>query len=72
MLSKLILVGLFGTSVVGGGAATGITPTGVELAAGQVRIESGNGKIFNARLTAESSVALTINLKNDQSIHFKF
>ena len=72
MLSKLVLVGLFGTSLVGGGAATGIAPTGVELAAGPVRIESGNGKIIAARLTGESAAALTISLKGDQRLHIKF
>ena len=72
MFSKVILVGLFSTSVVGGGAVTGIAPTGLELAAGPVRIESGNGKIISARLTDKSAVALTINLKDDRRIHIKF
>lgn len=72
MFSKIILVSIFGTGLVGGGAATGIAPTGLELAAGPVRIESGNGKIVSAKLTSHSPFALTINLKGDQRLHIKF
>lgn len=71
MLSKIVLVGLFGTSLVGGGAATGITPTGVELAAGPIRIESGNGKIVSARFADQSAMSFTINLTGEQHIQIK-
>ena len=72
MFSKVILAGIFGTSLVGGGAVSGIAPTGLELAAGPVRIESGNGKIVSAKLTSHSPFALTIKLKGDQRLHIKF
>lgn len=72
MFSKAILIGALSTGLVGGTAATGITPTGLELAAGPVRIESGNGKIVSAKLTSHSPFALTINLKGDQRLHIKF
>lgn len=72
MFSKIVLIGALSTGVVGGGAVTGITPTGLELAAGPVRIESGNGKIISAKLTTPTAFVVTINLKDDQRLHIKF
>jgi len=72
MFSKIVLIGALSTGVIGGGAVTGITPTGLELAAGPVRIESGNGKIISAKLTSHAPFTLTINLKGDQRLHIKF
>ena len=72
MFSKIIIASLIGTGAIGTGAANGINPAGIELAAGTVRIESGNGKVVSARLDQHSPFALTIKLKDDRRFTIKF
>ncbi len=72
MFSKMILVSIFGTSLVGTGAVGGFAPTGMELACGAVRIESGNGKGISAHLDSHSSFAITIGLSGERSLKLKF
>lgn len=72
MFSKIVLVSIFGTSLIGTGAAGGFTPTGMELACGAVRIETGFGQGVHARLDNHSNFALTINLNGERSLKLKF
>ncbi|MBL4870786.1 MAG: hypothetical protein JKX72_07520 [Robiginitomaculum sp.] len=72
MLSKIILISLFGTGVIGTSAASGITPTGMELACGALRIESGNGKGLRAHLDSHAGPALTINLNDGRTLVLTF
>ena len=76
MFTKIILISVLGTGAVGGavgtGTATGYTPSGIEFAAGPVRIEAGNGKNFSAHMAAHSPLTLTINLKDERQLQVKF
>lgn len=72
MFSKILLISVFGTSLVGTSAVGGFAPTGMELACGAVRIESGNGQGLSAHLDSHSSFALTINLKGERTLKLKF
>jgi len=76
MLSKLILIsalgtGALGTGVVGTGSASGIAPSGFEFAAGPVRLESGNGKFFEAHMAEHSPFSLTIKLRSGGQVQIK-
>jgi len=71
MFSKIIITAMLGTGLISASAFTGLTPTKLELAAGPVRIEAGNGKMIGARLDAQSPFTLTIALKNDRHIQIK-
>ncbi len=68
MISKLILTGLVSTGVIGGAAAGGMVPTSLEIAAGPVRIESGEGNPLQARMANQSRSGLIISLKNGRRI----
>ena len=72
MLSKLIIISLFGTGVVGTSAVSGMTPIGMEFAAGPIRIESGNGNGFNAHLDTHAPLSLKIDLKDQRSLTINF
>ena len=77
MFSKLFLIaaigtGAVGTGAIGTGAVAGIAPTGVEFAAGPVRIEAGNGKFITAQLAEHTSLRLTLVLKDDRQLQIKF
>ena len=72
MLTKLLIASALGTSAVGTGVATGMTPTGIELAAGPMRIETGNGHVVSARLAEHMPFSLTINLQGDTKLCVKF
>lgn len=72
MISKAIIIGLFSTGLIGTGAISSVVPISIELAAGPVRIESGNGKVLSAYLDTHSPPALTIALKGDRSLKIKF
>lgn len=71
MIGKTVLLTLMGTGIIGTGASVS-APVGVELAAGPVRIESGNGHIFHAKIEKSTSLALTISLKDDRNLIIKF
>lgn len=76
MFSKAIIIGLCSTGVISTtaitGAATNMVPVSIEMAAGPVRIESGNGKIFSAHLEQTSKTALVIELKDDRRLRINF
>ena len=72
MFTKLLLIGAVGTGALGTGAATGITPTGMEFAAGPVRIEAGNGKFVSAHMAEHIPLTLTVNLQGERRLHIKF
>ena len=76
MFTKIILISVLGTGALGGvvgtGTVTSYTPSGVEFAAGPVRIEAGNGKTFSAHMAAHSPLTLTIKLKDKRQLHVKF
>ncbi|PHR93548.1 MAG: hypothetical protein COA69_02600 [Robiginitomaculum sp.] len=72
MISKAIIIGLFSTGLVGTGAASAMSPIGIELMAGPVRIETGNGKMLSAHLDVHSQPALVIALKGERSLKIKF
>jgi hypothetical protein len=71
MLSKILILTFFGSSVIGGGVATGIAPTGIELAAGSLRIAGGSGQGFDVHLDAHSPIKITIKLKDDRNLLIK-
>ncbi|PHR60210.1 MAG: hypothetical protein COA43_07890 [Robiginitomaculum sp.] len=71
MIGKAIIISVMGTGLLGTGASVG-TPTGIEIAAGPLHIESGNGKIFNARFDNGSGISLTITLKDERNLILKF
>jgi hypothetical protein len=62
----------FGSSVIGGGVATGMAPTGVEFAAGSLRIEGGSGHGLDVHLAEHSAIKLTIKLNDDRNLLIKF
>ncbi len=72
MFTKLFLIGVLGTGALGTGAANGITPTGLEFAAGPVRIETGNGKFVSAHMAKHTPLTLTVNLEGDRKLQIKF
>ncbi|PHS76501.1 MAG: hypothetical protein COB56_06600 [Robiginitomaculum sp.] len=72
MFTKLFLIAAVGTGALGTGAATGFTPTGVEFAAGPVRVEAGNGNFLTAHMAEHTSLTLTINLQDDRKLQLKF
>lgn len=72
MFTKLILISALGTGALGTGAASGITPTGLEFAAGPVRIETGNGKLVSAHMAEHTPLTLTVNLEGDRKLQIKF
>jgi len=72
MFTKLFLIAAVGTGALGTGAATGMAPTGVEFAAGPVRVEVGNGNFLSAHMTQHTSLRLTINLQGERHLQIKF
>jgi len=72
VFTKLFLIAAVGTGALGTGAATGITPTGLEFAAGPVRVEAGNGNFISAHMAEHTSLMLTINLQDDRKLQLKF
>lgn len=72
MRSKITINTLVGTGLVGTGAMIAAALQGVELAAGPVRFESGNGKIVDARLAAHAPLSLTIQLSDARRINITF
>ena len=72
MFTKLFLIAAVGTGALGTGATTGITPTGLEFAAGPVRVEAGNGNFISAHMAEHTSLMLTINLQDDRKLQLKF
>lgn len=72
MFTKLFLIAAVGTGALGTGAATGFIPTGVEFAAGPVRVEAGNGNFLTAHMAEHTSLTLTINLQDDRKLQLKF
>ena len=72
MFTKIILTTMVGTGLIGGSAAAGFVPTKVELAAGPVRIEAGDGQLFGARFDDHSPLSLTIALANERRLQIKF
>ena len=76
MFTKLFLIAAVGTGALGTGAATGavsgIIPTGIEFAAGPVRVEAGNGNFLSAHMAEHTSLRLTINLQDDRRLQVKF
>jgi len=72
VFTKLFLIAAVGTGALGTGAATGITPTGVEFAAGPVRVEAGNGNFIAAHMAEHTSLTLTINLQDERKLQLKF
>ena len=72
MLSKLIIAGLIGTGFIGAGSASTIMPSGLDFAAGPLRIMSGNGKGFVAKFDKPAPVMLTFYLKNQQRVNIRF
>lgn len=72
MFSKIIIASLIGTGAIGTSTVTTAAPTGIEIAAGTVRIESGNGKIVSAHLGQHSPFALTVNLQDGRKLTIKF
>lgn len=77
MFTKLFLIavittGIMGTGALGTGAATGFTPTGVEFAAGPIRVEAGNGNFIAAHMAEHTSLTLTISLQDERQLQVKF
>ena len=72
MLSKIAIISLLGTGAVSTSSAAGLSPTGIEVTAGPIRMESGNGKIFTAQLQNPSETSLTIGLKDGRKLIIKF
>ncbi len=72
MFSKILITTLLGSSLIGGGAATGFVPTSAILAAGPIRVESGGDKMITAYFAAHSPLKLTINLKDEKRLQIKF
>lgn len=77
MFTKLLIIGAVGTSAIGTGAVTGVTPTGMEFAAGPIRIEVGrveaeNGKFFSAHMAEHTPLTFTVNLQGERKLHIKF
>jgi hypothetical protein len=72
VFTKLFFIAAVGTGALGTGAATGITPTGVEFAAGPVRVEAGNGNFLTAHMAEHTSLTLTIILQDDRQLQVKF
>ncbi len=68
-----ITIGVLATSgIISTTALTGMTPTHIELAAGPVRIETGEGHIAHVYLAKHSPFNLSIQLKNDRIIKVQF
>ena len=72
MFTKLLLISVLGTGALGTGAVTGYTPSGIEFAAGPVRVEAGNGKVFSAHMAAHTPFTLTVKLQDDRKLQVKF
>lgn len=76
MFTKLLIIAAVGTGALGTSAATGvasgIVPTGVEFAAGPVRVEAGNGNFLSAHMAEHASLKLTIKLQDNRRLQVKF
>ena len=82
MFTKIFLIGALGTGILGTGAVgtgvvgtnniNGITPASIELAAGPVRISSGNGTFFNVQMASHTPLTLTVNLRSERRLQIKF
>lgn len=72
MFTKLLLISAISTGALGTGIATGITPTGMEFAAGPVRIVTGNGKFISTHMAEHTPLTITVNLQGERRLHIKF
>ncbi len=72
MFTKIFLISAISTGALGTGVATGITPTGIEFAAGPIRVEAGNGKFIKAHMAEHTPLTLTVNLQGERRLLIKF
>ena len=73
MFTKIIIAGIIGTTgLVGTGSTNNIAPTGMELTAGPLHIESGNGKGFTANFDQPAPVSFTVHLPDNKKLQIKF
>lgn len=77
MFSKILILTGLGTTLVGGGAISGITPEpplprALEIAAGPVRVETGGKQILSAHMANHSELTLTIKFKSNARLEMKF
>ncbi len=70
MFIKIIMAGVLTTGVIGTTTVSGAAPTGIEFAAGPMRVEIGNGKAF-AHMADHAPMALTIKLRGGGQLHIK-
>lgn len=81
MLSKLVIMGAMSTGLIGTTLpplniaeqpmVKTVIPTGFELSAGPLRLESGHGSFFNAHLDAHSRFTIRIELSDNRSVLLK-
>ncbi len=72
MFMKFLLICAISTGALGTSVAAGITPTGIEFAAGPIRVEAGNGNLFTAHMAGHTPLTLTINLHDQHQVLIKF
>lgn len=70
MITKSIIIAALSVGTVGGGGIA-LQPTGLELAAGPVRIDANGETGFSASMDSASENRLTIVLKNDTRLTLK-
>ena len=77
MFSKLLITSVLGTTLIGGGAATGLAPdtalpSALEFAAGPLRVETGGGQAIQAHMASHSRLTLTMKLGAHTRLQIKF
>lgn len=70
MLSKLVIITVAGTGLLGTGAA--ISPQSGHVHAGPFVLEAGNGQGLAARISKQAEFGLRFELRNGRTVTIKF